>query len=251
MTNKILFIVFLTCSFFATTTFAQTANYSFTNDSIVATFRRCDTTQEATLTIKNNSSKQDTLTWKRTLRSNNIWANSGGSWTVTTCDNNGCYTAGVNQRTFYIAAGATVNMIMNVTPNGVAGTGIIDLKIGTPNRDSLKLGKIYLIDSISGYYKFNIACKTVGINNISSINEINIYPSPFQNNFTISSSNLNRVKFLEVYNVIGSLIYKQELNDASSDAVSINPGNISKGLYFVSLLDSNHNKITTKKIQKD
>ncbi len=221
---------------------AQT-NYSFAIDSSITSFHRCDTTQEAVLTITNNSNKTDTLVWKRSLPNNNFWATAcgggGGAWSVTTCDNNSCYTAGTTQRTFYVNAHSSATITMNVTPNSVVGTGIIDLKIVNGG---------YLKDSISGYYKISIACKAAGINTISTNSEINIYPTPFQNSFTVASNNSTRIKFLEVYNIIGSLVYKQELND---ETVSINPGNLPKGLYFVTLSDVNRKIISTKRIQKD
>ena len=217
---------------------SQAQSYSFTVDSITAAFQRCDTTQEAFLRVTNtSSSKTDTLIWKRTLLTSS-WPTG---WTVSTCDNSQCYLASVNQMTFYIAPSASAKIIMNVTPNSVAGTGIIDLKIVNGG---------YLKDSISGFYKFNIACKTVGINNISANSEINIYPSPFQNNFTISSNNSTRIKFVEMYNVIGALVFKKELA-TGDDSYSITPINLPKGLYFVSFSDADRKIIATKRIQKD
>ena len=234
MTKNIisLFVLVLLISFGS----VRAQSYSFINDSIVATFQRCDTTQEAILTITNNSNKQDTLTWKRSVR--NITWPSG--WTVTTCDNNGCYLSSVNQKSFYVAAHTSENITMNVTPNNIAGVGYIDLKIVNGQKDS-----------ISGFYRFNINCKSAGISNINSNSEFKIYPTPFTNSFTIESTAASKIKTVEIYNLIGSLVYKQEVN-LNTETLVISPNvMMNKGLYFITAFDNNRKQLFSKRIQKD
>jgi hypothetical protein len=195
----------------------------------------CTTNSENTLTVNTTSITPDTLRWTRTLG-----ANFPSAWVVTTCDNNGCYTAFVTSKVFIVPANSSATIIMTVTHNNVIGNGIINLEVARVN-DTAK---------INGSYNATItACTNIGINE-NKLSEIKLFPSPFQANLNVQLNNNSTAKSIEFYNLIGSLVYKQEiaLND---DFISVNASSLPKGLYFVSLLDANRKILLSKRIEKN
>ena len=65
--------------------------------------------------------------------------------------------------------------------------------------------------------------------NISNSGGLKIYPNPNSGTFTVSNS-VGGVMKIEVYNLLGSKITSQVTND---NAVSINLGDVAKGIYLV------------------
>jgi hypothetical protein len=86
------------------------------------------------------------------------------------------------------------------------------------------------------------ACAGIGEANQSSY--FNIYPNPFDQNFTlITDPNINSV--VEIYNALGQLIYKTTFENS----IEINLADKESGIYFLRV--TNETGITTKKIIKD
>jgi hypothetical protein len=195
----------------------------------------CLTTAENILTVSNPNSTPDTLKWIRTLGAN--WPSA---WTVTTCDNNGCYTAAVTARQFIVPANSSANITMTIAHNNMVGTGVINLEIVKFSDTTQK---------INGVYNAAItACTNIGINE-TKLSDVKFFPSPFQSTLNVRLNNNTQVKSVEFYNLIGSLVYKQEI--ANEDVVSVNAMNLPKGLYFVSLLDANRKILISKRIEKN
>jgi Secretion system C-terminal sorting domain len=194
----------------------------------------CNTTAENSLTISNSSSTPDTLKWIRTLGAN--WPSA---WTVTTCDNNGCYTAAVTARQFIVPANSSANITMTIAHNNMVGTGTINLEIVKFSDTTQK---------INGVYNGAITTCINGINE-TKLSDVKFFPSPFQSTLNVRLNNNTQVKSVEFYNLIGSLVYKQEI--ANEDVVSVNAMNLPKGLYFVSLLDANRKILISKRIEKN
>lgn len=86
----------------------------------------------------------------------------------------------------------------------------------------------------------NKNCYTVGIHsNILPSNEIQIFPIPAENNFTITL-NEEFIQSLTVYNLLGEVIFSKNLN--SSSAV-IDTQHWKNGIYTINVKSENNNFI--------
>ena len=76
-------------------------------------------------------------------------------------------------------------------------------------------------------------------------NSIDIFPNPSNGNFSVAhQTNGNKSQTIEVYNVVGELIYSETTKNKSTNTINISQS--PKGIYFVKFNDGE--KITTKKI---
>jgi hypothetical protein len=82
---------------------------------------------------------------------------------------------------------------------------------------------------------------------IDSKKDFAIYPNPNEGNFKIQLSDLQDSFSVQIYDNSGRVVYDREFNQINSLTQAIDLGNISSGIYLVSLKDSN-NKTITKKI---
>jgi PKD repeat protein len=80
-------------------------------------------------------------------------------------------------------------------------------------------------------------------------NRINIFPNPFENYFSIIMENIDAIYSLKIYNLLGQLMFNQEINQKN---IKID-GNIltNKGMYIIEItLKSDKNIIYYKKLTK-
>lgn len=86
----------------------------------------------------------------------------------------------------------------------------------------------------------------VGINNKKiQADEVKIYPNPSSGNFNISYN--KNIKGIEIYNSIGKLIFKTNLNSDKKLFVW-KPENLSEGFYFLNLYSFDKKLMSTKKL---
>ena len=76
-------------------------------------------------------------------------------------------------------------------------------------------------------------CSKVAISSFHIKNDVIIYPNPAQNNFTIET-NTNQKQTLQLFDVNGKLILSQSIIDKTT----IDVGNLSAGVYNLSLINS-------------
>ncbi len=93
-----------------------------------------------------------------------------------------------------------------------------------------------------------------GINSISVNNNIDIYPNPTSNEFTISIGNAqtslgNNQLIMEMVDVLGKQVIQSTLLDLSKDN-KINIEQLNTGIYFVRLIDKDNNIVYSQKIIK-
>ena len=79
----------------------------------------------------------------------------------------------------------------------------------------------------------NIYNSTIGIKNIETNMDVEIYPNPAQNNFTIET-NTNQKQTLQLFDVNGKLVLTQTINDKAIVDVS----NLSSGVYNLSITNN-------------
>ncbi|OFY87543.1 MAG: hypothetical protein A3F72_20915 [Bacteroidetes bacterium RIFCSPLOWO2_12_FULL_35_15] len=78
---------------------------------------------------------------------------------------------------------------------------------------------------------------TTGLMENNPIETIFIYPNPSEGTFTISQNNISKTE-IEIYNLMGTLIYKTQFANLQ---ITIDLSNLSKGIYLVKLIDTNRN----------
>lgn len=91
-------------------------------------------------------------------------------------------------------------------------------------------------------FSFEFTNNAVSVNEIESLNNINIYPNPASSSINVSAQNLTNIK---VYNAVGQLIYAE---DATSDNVRIDTQNWTNGFYYVTVETADGNNVSQKVI---
>lgn len=76
---------------------------------------------------------------------------------------------------------------------------------------------------------------------------LSIYPNPSNGEFTVNVNVLSENMLMEIYNVIGKLVYSKQLTSSSSN---VNLNNHANGIYMIRILD-NKNQVSVSKIIKD
>ncbi len=85
----------------------------------------------------------------------------------------------------------------------------------------------------------------MGIKNINSNQKVSIYPNPVSNNLIIN--NMTGVNTIKVSDILGETVKNITV---SGSKTNINVSNLSKGIYFISLMNDK-NVLETKKFVKE
>ncbi len=150
--------------------------------------------------------------------------------------------------------GSQTEIMVSVRNNTNMPFGPPMLLIGAPNflpeaaTISSDNSKIYYHKKVGGVFKLFLRYKTVPTITKSSINKVNsiyIYPNPTKNSIRILSSENTTNKTIEIFSVLGDLIYKT--NDASKE---IDCSLFPNGLYFITIKESDTILITRKFIKE-
>ncbi|MEI6817016.1 MAG: T9SS type A sorting domain-containing protein [Bacteroidota bacterium] len=109
-----------------------------------------------------------------------------------------------------------------------------DTLLGSQAVSVYYLDNVYVgLDSVSNYHD--------GIPSLNSIaNQISIYPNPATSSLTISSNN-DAIENLEIYSMVGKLIYTESVGRRNE--VSISVASITQGIYFIKVLTTKINSI--------
>jgi parallel beta-helix repeat protein len=160
----------------------------------------------------------------------NLWAeNSGlanpfGTNTITSAPNFILPTSNPILADFHLQSSSTaINAgTKNFAPNTDKDGNI------RPALDSVDIG-CYEFQTITGLEKVNV-------------NYFSFYPNPNEGVFTVSQNNTTKVD-IEIYNIIGELIYKGKLLNQISE---IDLSKEKKGIYFVRISENNRNIMNNK-----
>ena len=123
---------------------------------------------------------------------------------------------------FGLGNATTIDNIKIVWPNGV-----------TENYNTIGINQIHAI-------KEGDSTLSVDDVNFDSI-ELNAYPNPFKNNFTIDLSLFNDIRSIKLYNILGVLIYEE--NSPPNTKITIEINNNYRGLLFLYLESNNFTKV--------
>ena len=86
-------------------------------------------------------------------------------------------------------------------------------------------------DTVSGY---NYVCD-YGIEEAINLADFNIYPNPTSGNFVISSDKFIMKGNVEILNILGETVFKENISNESKIEISLK--NVSSGIYFVKVFD--------------
>ncbi|MBL0328360.1 MAG: SBBP repeat-containing protein [Bacteroidetes bacterium] len=107
--------------------------------------------------------------------------------------------------------------------------GMADFDSGT--------GIVYLTSAgNTDFFVQKLSQPPTGINEATNSNDISIYPNPNNGTFNISFASQIKNASIEVYNSLGSLVYKEEIANQEN---SIELSNQANGLYFVKVMSEN------------
>ena len=196
-------------------TFAQTFSLSPSPVQTLVTSATLDTTAENE--IINLEGVTKTLRWTRT----EICMNPAGVKSKI-CDLNTCYTAAVSTKEFDLEPNQTGPIIVHfVNTTGQEGSGIIHLKMVNIANPA---------DSTSAIYLFN-ACSTVGANEVLPVANVNLFPNPVVESFTLGND--QDVAFIRVFGIDGRWVASFNGIPGSTYSIADQPA----GNYIISLED--------------
>lgn len=89
-------------------------------------------------------------------------------------------------------------------------------------------------------FAFEFDNKSVNVEEIESLNDVNIYPNPASSVINVTATNLTKIK---IYNAVGQLIHIEEV---SSDNVTVDTQNWTNGFYYVTVETANGNSTSQK-----
>jgi murein DD-endopeptidase MepM/ murein hydrolase activator NlpD len=181
-----------------------------------------------------------------------------GCPTTETINEDTCFVGGGTARFYYFIRNETVGLTANlriIQPGNTTFSSWIHNS--TTNYLAAYWYNIKPMPTTSGTYTFEvvynsvtctrtftIGCLSAGVNELNNSEQIQISPNPGNGEFIISGLLLGTK--IEVFNLLGSLIYS---SDSESENEKINLVSFSKGIYFVKFTLGG--KTYTKKILKE
>ena len=123
--------------------------------------------------------------------------------------------------------------------------------------DYLRKGNIsYLYSTYYGSDNFTTSAneyeaaegELVGIEDFESGDAtINMYPNPSKGIINLNLESIQNIKLMRIVDITGREVFNSSINNAQLNTISL-PENIVNGLYYVSLIDVNGNKVSTKSL---
>ena len=180
--------------------------------------------------MKNLTGEPLTLSWER------IYLDFPVEWTVTTCDNSGCYNAIPPSGTMMAVQDTTRGFLeLTVNANSYEATGVVVFKVYNYKHPEQSDTLTYTIH----------AGEVTATSGFSSNPEFMIYPNPTSNFISLKSNSEFKGK-LTVIDIHGKIHIEQ--NFAGTDKVTLDTGHLSKGIYFVTMADKSGRLNRTKMI---
>lgn len=223
--NRILlavgFIVFLGFQSFAQTDFVLlpsdtvAVSQNVNTGDIVENFMR----------VKNISNSPKTMKW---ICSYKVMPHA---WDTNVCDIVNCYSFGYVLRTFYLNAGDSGSMRLDIDPFCTPGTGEVRLAMWV---DGDSAGKVKYPT-----WDLNVTVSpgcVAGINDNFSSGKLKVYPNPVQHSFIVSDMENAENLLFEVYDMKGTLV-KSQIKSTTNTSVEIAVENLATGTYVLKAID--------------
>ncbi len=188
--------------------------------------------------ITNNTSDTLFLRWER------IENTKPECWETAVCDVDLCYYYTVNTIDFILLPNlSNGEMLVHAYPGGepgnvpTIGEAKVRIKISNLNDPG---------DTLIAVYDFAVTGSGSCITSVSSLDKaaLKIYPNPASDYFRLPET--HKIQQLVVYNVLGNRIRTFDVNNDQNYNISDLPN----GVYFVGMIDRNHEIVKTVKLQK-
>ncbi len=129
----------------------------------------------------------------------------------------------------------TVNAINQATGSTLDGLGIHLQNLGT-NPDMSRAKAFAYIDTIVGFATprmiYAMGIDGVGINDINAkVSNIKVYPNPSAADFTVQSTDGNKIENIRLFDVTGRVVMVRNYN--ASNMVTLERGNLKNGVYML------------------
>lgn len=218
-------------SFFLLIAIFANAQNSFHVSTTYATKQgQVDKEVAPSISIRNLTNSTIELRWE--IKKNNL----SEGWQAIVCDHQ-CYTSLITNKTFKLEPGEILHDFkVSFRPNGKEGIGNLEIAIYDTNKKNSE-------QSIS----FSASAQNLTSSSFPAESvDAKVFPNPAIEYIQLQDD-YNRVKYIEVYNVIGRKIDKFTVNYAGE---KYDVSNLPKGIYMVSMLDANRNVLRTQRISK-
>lgn len=136
-----------------------------------------------------------------------------------------------------------------------AGTEDNDIVYSTENNATNPHQPISSLQGVSPFSSLKAGTLTItlnsvlGVDEVSSINSIKLYPNPVKDVLTIANLQNVDLKTIEVYNILGSRVLLVNIKDLSfNDKFQLNLSDLKKGVYLTKLIAYNDQSKTQKLI---
>lgn len=199
--------------------------------------------QEASNYIINNTTTPVILEWKV------ISTNFPSDWIANTgvCDNNTCVSGSVLLTTTYetspYAASITNGMfklqIDLATASGTTTTGTHYIRVRINNK---------FASTDTAIQTYIVTKTTTSVKVVKSTGDVTMYPNPATTALNLVYEASADIKNIAVYNIIGKQVNMFRVGGNTS--ASLNVENLSAGIYFVRLMNSNGEVVATRKFTK-
>ncbi len=228
MKKIILYILFL-----AITTGINAQDLTISPDPVIKELTVADEDVYISFTINNNTSTDKVVYWDF------VSTNSPEEWELYICDNNLCYTPAVtscpcNKPNVLLGNSSNV-WKMNIIPNGVPGTGVVELRLIDECESTTTAMDIPITFMVE---------ETTSTSFGDLNNNINIYPNPSSQNINIKED--AEVKEIIIYNLIGKKIRRVNHTIGQSHDIS----DLDRGIYLIRMLNKEQNILKVSRLTK-
>ncbi|MGB1243416.1 MAG: T9SS type A sorting domain-containing protein, partial [Chitinophagales bacterium] len=162
-------------------------------------------------------------------------------WNSQVCDPISCWAPFVdeNPQPLEIQAGGSMLLDLHFQPSNIEGSGKSVIHVwAVADSSNINITMTYTADAF-----------TVGIED-DPISQIKVYPNPVRDNLTIDVGNDTKVRYVEVYNLIGRKMAHYSIPQ-NQGKHRINASALPEGLYFVKMLNKNYEQLATRSFAKD
>jgi hypothetical protein len=142
------------------------------------------------------------------------------SWSVSFCDNSDCYPSFVDEAQFRpISAGDTVDLKLDVYPDGTADTAYVSYAIWDEANPNVVDTLNYQIMSRWGLFSENL-----------KITQVSVFPNPTSDVLNIRS--MSAIEQVSVLDLNGKLVYSEKISEPKS-SVTLPLASLPNGLYVI------------------
>jgi len=168
-------------------------------------------------------------------------------WYTSVCDFNACYDTAASYQNEFL-----VNTTLTGGDHTITGPMIVDFYPNSPGYAVTSL-HIYDKDQPSDAVDATFVATVVGTNSVGKIKKVRdifLAPVPARNNLSVYYEATLHPEKVEVYDLLGKLIYTVPVLNDGSLKIDINVSNLPKGLYFLRVYAAN-SKVLTRQFSKE